>query len=259
MASVLCSTFTHTHAHRNSIRVLLALGSPMDCRLLATALKSSRQRLEAVASAVSTTEIIQQLSQGNVDVALVNADLQDGPLAGLQALAEIHAAYQNTPIIALFDTWNDDWIVHAFRAGAMGVFCRSEKKLEMLWKCISAVHEGQVWANSVQMQLLLKALRRANPVRSIPSTGTNLLTARETQVATLVAEGVATRDITKRLTITEHTVNNYLFRIYNKLGISNRLELALYIKQAYCAPVKMDPSGKENQSLLEYEEDAANG
>jgi len=231
MASVLCSTITHTHAHCNSIRVLLALGSPMDCHLLATALKSSRQRLEAVASAVSTTEIIQQLSQGNVDVALVNADLQDGPLAGLQALAEIHAAYQNTPVIALFDTWNDDWIVHAFRAGAMGVFCRSEKKLEMLWKCISAVHEGQVWANSVQKQLLLKALRQANPVRSIPSTGTNLLTARETQVATLVAEGVATLDIAKRLTITEHTVNNYLFRIYNKLGISNRIELFLYLSK----------------------------
>ena len=125
---------THTDTHRNSIRVLLGLGSPMDCHLLATTLKRSRQRLEAVASAVSRAEIIQHLSQGHVDVALINADLQDGRLAGLQTLAEIHAAYQNTPVIALFDTWNDDWIVHAFRAGAMGVFCRSEKKLDMLWK-----------------------------------------------------------------------------------------------------------------------------
>jgi len=203
----------------------------MDCHLLATTLKRSRQRLEAVASAVSRAEIIQHMSQGHVDVALINADLQDGRLAGLQTLAEIHAAYQKTPVIALFDTWNDDWIVHAFRAGAMGVFCRSEKKLDMLWKCIRAVHAGQVWANSVQMQLLLKALRRANPIRSVSLVSKNLLAAREMEVATLVAEGMATRDIAKRLTITEHTVNNYLFRIYNKLGISNRIELVLYIKQ----------------------------
>ena len=213
----------------NPIRVLLGLGSPMDCHLLAMALKRSRQPLEAVASAVSRAEIIQHLSQGNVDVALINADLQDGRLAGLQALAEIHAAYQNTPVIALFDTWNDDWIVHAFRAGAMGVFCRLEKKIDMLWKCIIAVHAGQVWANSVQMQLLLKALRQVKPIRAVSSLGKNSLTARETEVATLVAEGVATRDIAKRLTITEHTVSNYLFRIYNKLGISSRIELALYL------------------------------
>jgi two-component system nitrate/nitrite response regulator NarL len=153
MAAAPCIT-THADTHLNSIRVLLGLGSPMDCHLMATALKHSR-RLEAVASAVSRTEIIQHLSQGYVDVALINADLQDGRLAGLQALAEVHAAYQNTPVIALFDTWKDDWIVHAFRAGAMGVFCRSETKLDMLWKCIKAVHAGQVWANSVQVRLLL--------------------------------------------------------------------------------------------------------
>jgi DNA-binding NarL/FixJ family response regulator len=203
----------------------------MDCHLLATALKRSRQRLEVVAAAVSRAEIIQHLAQGNVDVVLVDADLQDGPLAGLEALPEIHAAYQNTPVIALFDTWNDDWIVHAFRAGAMGVFCRSEKKLDMLWKCITAVHAGQVWANSVQKRLLLKALRRANPIRAVSPVGKNSLTAREIEVATLVAEGMATGDIAKRLAITEHTVNNYLFRIYNKLGISNRIQLILYLSK----------------------------
>jgi two-component system, NarL family, nitrate/nitrite response regulator NarL len=168
------------------------------------------------------------LSRVKVDVALINADLEDGRMTGLDVLPEIHASYQRTPVVSLFDTWNDDLIVQAFRAGAMGVFCRSEKKLDMLWKCISAVHEGQVWANSVQMQLLLRTLRKVRPIRP-SSSGMNLLAAREGQVANLVAEGLATKEIAKRLDITEHTVNNYLFNIYNKLGISSRVELVLYI------------------------------
>jgi two-component system nitrate/nitrite response regulator NarL len=216
-------------AGRSPIRVLIALGSPMDCQLLQAALKRSRQQLEAVACAVSKTDIFHCLSHGNVDVALINSDLEDGRMTGLDVLPEIHDSYQRTPVVSLFDTWNDDLIVHAFRAGAMGVFCRSEKKLDMLWKCIGAVHQGQVWANSLQMQLLLRTLRKVTPIRTPSSPGLNLLAKRETQVANLVAEGLVTREIAKRLGITDHTVNNYLFRIYNKLGISSRVELVLYL------------------------------
>ena len=111
----------------------------------------------------------------------------------------------------------------------MGVFCRSETKLEMLWKCIDAVHKGQVWANSVQLQLLLRTLRKTSPVRVVPSPGANSLTQRETQVASLVAEGFLTKEIANKLGIAEHSVSNNLFRIYNKLGVSSRVELVLYL------------------------------
>ena len=220
---------TQLKAGRNTIRVLLGLGSPMDCQLLLAALKRSRQQLDPVACAVSKSDVMHCLSHGNVDVALINADLEDGRLAGLDVLSEIQTDCHKTPVVTLFDTWNDDLIVHAFRAGAMGVFCRSEKKLDMLWKCISAVHQGQVWANSVQLQLLLRTLRKETPIRPQSSPGMSLLGTRETHVAHLVAEGLATKEIAKKLGITEHTVNNYLFRIYNKLGISSRVELVLYL------------------------------
>jgi DNA-binding NarL/FixJ family response regulator len=218
---------TQLEAGRSPIRLLIALGSPMDCQLLLTALKGSRQQLKGVACAVSRPEIVRCLSRGNIDVALVSADLEEGPLTGLEVLSEIHNSYHATPVVTLFDTWNDDLILHAFRAGAMGVFCRSEKKLDLLWKCISAVHEGQVWANSLQLRLLLKTLRKEAPIRVVPSTGRNLLTKRETDVASLVVEGLPTKEIAVKLAITEHTVSNYLFRIYNKLGISSRVELVL--------------------------------
>jgi two-component system nitrate/nitrite response regulator NarL len=211
------------------IRVLIVLSSPMDCELLSTAVKRSRQQLDVVASAVSRKDVVHCFSRGNVDVALINSDLEDGRMTGLGVLPELHATYERTPVVMLFDTWQDELIVNAFRAGAKGVFCRLEKKLEMLWKCINAVHKGQVWANSAQLQLLLNTLRSTAPIRAVSSPGMNLLGLRENQVANLVAEGLPNKGIAQRLAITEHTVSNYLFRIYNKLGISSRVELVLYV------------------------------
>jgi len=160
---------------------------------------------------------------------LINADLEDGRLAGLDVLTEIHASYPGTPIVMLFDAWHDDLILHAFRAGAKGVFCRTEIKLDMLWKCIAAVHQGQVWASSRQLHLLLNSLTKARSIREASSPGMKLLATRETQVADLVVEGLPNKVIALRLGVTEHTVSNYLFRIYNKLGISTRVELVLHI------------------------------
>ena len=214
---------------RRRARVLVALGSPMDCQLLLAALERSRQQFAVAACATSKNDIIHCLSRGNVDVALINLDLEDGPLAGLQGLPGLHASYPETPVVMLFDRWRDDLVVHAFRAGAKGVFCRLEKELDMLWKCINAVHEGQVWANSRQLHLLLDSLRSAAPIREASPPGMNLLTKRETLVANLVAEGLPNKAIAVRLSISEHTVSNHLFRIYNKLGISNRVELVLQV------------------------------
>jgi len=214
---------------RRHIRVLVALDTPMDCQLLENAVKRSRQRFDVVACAVSKHGILDCFSRENVDVALLNADLVDGPLAGLDALPEIRATYQRTPVVMLFDSWHDELILQAFRAGAMGVFCRLETELGLLWKCIKAVHQGQVWANSGQLKLLLSALRREAVVRVAASPGMKSLGVREFQVANLVAEGLPNREVGLKLGLTEHTVSNYLFRIYNKLGISSRIELALYV------------------------------
>ncbi len=214
---------------RRPTRVLIALDSPMDCQLLLSASKRSRQQLSIVAWVVSRTDILHCFSRGNIDVALINADLEDGRLSGLDVLTEIHASYPGTPIVMLFDAWHDDLILHAFRAGAKGVFCRTEKKLDLLWKCIAAVHQGQVWASSRQLHLLLNTLTKAKSIREASSPGMKLLATRETHVANLVAEGLPNKEIAVRLGITEHTVSNYLFRIYNKLGISTRVELVLHI------------------------------
>jgi DNA-binding NarL/FixJ family response regulator len=214
---------------RRPIRILIALTSPMDCQLLTAALKHSRQPLVVVAIAVSREGVLSCFSRGNIDVALISADLENGPLAGLSILPELHRSYAKTPLVTLLDSQQDELVVRAFQGGATGVFCRSVGKLDMLWKCIKSVHDGQVWADNMQLQLLLRALRGASIKRTVSSPGLKVLATREAQVASLVADGLQNREVAKELGITAHTVGNYLFRIYNKLGISNRVELVLYV------------------------------
>jgi len=121
-------------------------------------------------------------------------------------------------------------VVDAFRLGARGVVFRDEP-LETLGKCIHAVHHGQVWVNSENMRSLLEALGEALPVR--PSDGRKIesLSKRESQVAQMVAEGFTNKDISLELKLSEHTVRNYVFNIFEKVGVSTRVELVLYCLQ----------------------------
>ena len=78
------------------------------------------------------------------------------------------------------------------------------------------------------MEFVLDALTQARPLRVVNPEGLNLLSKREEEVMRLVAEGLGNREISELLALSEHTVKNYLFRIFDKLGISNRVELVLY-------------------------------
>ena len=89
-------------------------------------------------------------------------------------------------------------------------------------------YQGQIWTNSQQLQYLAESLSCVPSLRVVDSKGGRLLTAREEQVVALVAEGLGNRDIASELNVTEHTVKKYLFRIFEKLGVSNRVELVLY-------------------------------
>jgi DNA-binding NarL/FixJ family response regulator len=118
-------------------------------------------------------------------------------------------------------------VVEAFRAGASGIFS-TDQSSELLCKCIHAVHEGQVWASSKEWRFVIDALGHSLPAKTVSLRGRSLLTKREEGVVHLVAEGMTNRDISQELKLSEHTVRNCLFRIFNKVGASNRLELALY-------------------------------
>jgi DNA-binding NarL/FixJ family response regulator len=98
----------------------------------------------------------------------------------------------------------------------------------MLARCIESVHVGQIWASSQELHYLLDEVRRAKPLGIVDAKGKTLLSVRENQVVRLVAEGFSNREISQQLSLSEHTVKNYLFHIFEKLGVSTRVELVLY-------------------------------
>ena len=87
---------------------------------------------------------------------------------------------------------------------------------------------GQVWVNTAQMEFVLEALAGLTPFKVVDAKGRVLLSAREQEVLLCVAEGLTNREIASRLRLSEHTVKNYLFRIFDKLGVSSRVEMVLY-------------------------------
>jgi len=210
------------------VRVFVADANEMACQLMVRALEQSREPIEVVGSASDPVEILKGLGEKRSDVAIISADLKNGPIPGLGVVKEARASYPRTHIIVLVDSPRRALVVEGFRAGADGVFSRAET-CEMLCKCIRTVGGGQIWANVNQQRFIIEALvsGHRHPIKG--ANGANLLTKREDEVVRLVAEGLTNRGISRQMGLTEHTVRNYLFRIFNKLGTSNRLELALYV------------------------------
>jgi DNA-binding CsgD family transcriptional regulator len=90
------------------------------------------------------------------------------------------------------------------------------------------VHLGQIWANTEQIQYVLDALATAPTMHVVNAKGEGVLTSREDQVVSLVADGISNREIAQQFLIKENMVKKSLLRIYDKLGLSNRVELVLY-------------------------------
>jgi DNA-binding NarL/FixJ family response regulator len=208
------------------IRVLVADSNQTQSHLLSGALRR-HPRLKVTCCRGDLTACLQALSTAPVDVLL----LGDGPSEHHELIAILRGLHSNHPgigLVLLLDSYDRNLVVNAMRAGAHGLFCRASEPFRALCRCITAVHGGQFWANTEQIQYVIEALSSSTPSRVINAKGEGLLTAREDQVVNLVAEGAGNKEIARQLGITENTVKKSLLRIYDKLGISNRVELVLY-------------------------------
>ena len=218
-------------AHSNPVpnpdrlRVLAADATAMSTQLLVGALarEAQFQMIEAASNAAS---ILYLLKKEKPQVTVVSAKLGEDSGAGIDLVREVRSQSPATRVIVLLDASERSSVIESFRAGAHGVFCRTEP-FRLLSKCIQCVHQGQVWASSSELHFVLEALAKPAFV-NLKTDGGSLLSARETDVVRCVAEGLTNREIAHRLKLTEHTVKNYLFRIFDKLGVSSRVEVVLY-------------------------------
>jgi DNA-binding NarL/FixJ family response regulator len=206
-------------------RVLVADAVGMSCQLLVDALVRSKG-YEAVAA--STHEkIFQELEGGNFDVVLISPSFAAEPIDGMVLVREVQNLHRDLNIVVLLDALEKNLVVEAFRSGAHGVFCRSDS-FQALCKCILCVHQGQVWASSAELQYVLEALVDPGPIETSNLPSSRPLSKREEEIARMVAEGFSNRQISERLALSEHTIKNYLFRVFEKIGVSTRVELTLY-------------------------------
>lgn len=211
---------------QDRIRVFAADNTSMNTQLLVEALGREGQ-FHMTAPAMRPTEIVPTIKRERAHVALISARQGNESRAGFALAREIRSSATGTRVIMLLDSSERLPVIEAFRSGAFGVFCRTEP-LKLLAKSIRCVHEGQIWASSGELHFLLDAMVEPVPMSFLNAQGNTLLSARELDVVRCVAEGLSNREIAQRLTLREHTVKNYLFRIFDKLGVSSRVEVVLY-------------------------------
>jgi DNA-binding NarL/FixJ family response regulator len=198
----------------------------MTSELLKNAFGHGRNGFTVETLTGSSQKIIGELGAHKADVALISEELQDGPQAGMKVLQKTRDSH-HTSAVMLLQNSKPERVVNAFRDGARGVFYRSHS-LKSLSKCIQTVYRGQIWASNEDLEHVINALTHVKPLHFNNSDGMPLLTRREEDVVRLVADGMKNREIAQRLKIKEHSIRNYLYRIFDKLGVSTRVELILY-------------------------------
>ena len=195
------------------ISIVVADSTRIHTQLLADALRSDRG-LQVVAAASNSGELLAAITRVPIDVVVVSHNLDDQSGHGTQVLREMRALRPQIKGVILLDSSNPQEVLECFRAGARGIFSKQER-LESLCKCIHAVHEGQIWARSVDLDQALEAFANTPLVRATNHKGVELLSARERQVIEHVAGGMSNREIARALNLSPHTVKNYLFRIFD--------------------------------------------
>jgi len=220
------------------ISIAVADNTRIHTQLLADAMRSD-SGIQVVASTSSSRELLAAVERVPVDVAVVSFGLDDRAGRGPELLREMRSLRPQIKGVILLESSRPQDVLESFGAGAKGIFSKHEK-VESLCRCIRCVHEGQIWASSAELDHVLGTLANSPLMRTANHSGLDLLSARERQVVQYLAAGMTNREIAKALKLSPHTVKNYLFRIFDKLGVSTRTELLYLTMNSQRPPAAAD-------------------
>ena len=178
--------------------------------------------VQIIGEASNGNECVKMLARLKPDILLL--DLRMPEKDGLGVLEEINFDTVQTRVIVLTAAEDDRDVVRAMRLGARGVVLKQSAS-DLLLKSIRKVHDGEIWLDNRMTAEVIDAFKKsaeAGQRREKP-----LLSDREKEIVQLVAQGFRNREIGEKLFISEQTVKNHLHNIFDKLGVSDRLELAL--------------------------------
>jgi len=214
-------------APSTAINVLIADSNRMQAQLLTSALRR-RSEFHISTCPEDAASILQAIASLPAKVVVVSLNRSLSIATQMAAMRRVHLSFPTVSKVLLVESYDRELVINAFRSGIRGLFCISDTHFRLLCRCIQRVAGGQIWANTEQMSFLLDLVSEVPSLRVLNSRGHQLLTPREEQVVALVAEGLSNRDISSELNLSQHTIKKYLFRIFDKLGISSRVELVLY-------------------------------
>lgn len=183
--------------------------------------------MKVVRDVATPEEALIAVEQDKPDVVLLDLDL--GSANGLDLIPRLTGVKENLRIVILTGVRDTELHKRAVRLGAVGVV-QKEQAGEMLTKAIRRVCEGEIWIDRKMTAAVFQELRRGEGPRQQNEEEVRIesLSSREMEVVALIAQGFGTSRIAETLFISEKTVRNHLATIYDKLDVSDRLELALF-------------------------------
>jgi len=218
-------------ASRPKIRIVVADDHPIFrdglCKLLAL-----EEDFEVVGQAQDGRQVLEVLQQHEPDILLL--DLRMPGLDGLGTLQRLQAGKNKTRVIVLTASDDKNEFVQAMRLGTSGIVLK-QTATELLIKSIRKVHAGEIWLDSHTTAAVIRQFVAADETPPPAATAgpgrereRSPLSQREREIVALVAQGFKNKEMAEKMFISEQTVKNHLHNIFDKLGVSDRLELALY-------------------------------
>ena len=190
-------------------------------------LLSLEDDLEVVGEARDGNEVMEIVRQTEPDILLL--DLRMPGLDGLSVLQNLKSSGTRTRIIILTASEDKNEFVQAMKLGCSGIVLK-QTATELLYKSIRKVHGGEIWLDSHTTAAVMRQFASPSRVGGAERKGRERspLSQREREIVALVAQGFKNKEIAEKIFISEQTVKNHLHNIFDKLGVSDRLELALY-------------------------------
>jgi DNA-binding NarL/FixJ family response regulator len=184
---------------------------------------------EIVGEAGDRREVLEKVQELDPDVLLL--DLRMPNLDGLSALQALQQTNKRTRVIVLTASEDKNEFVQAMKLGCSGIVLKQTAP-DLIVKSIRKVNSGEIWLDSHTTAAVMRQFQTGTE-SSGSAQGTkgrerSPLSAREREIVALVAQGYKNKEMAEKMFISEQTVKNHLHNIFDKLGVSDRLELALY-------------------------------